>query len=237
MTAALARDVARSRRRFLRERAAELRAVMRNRAGEVLVKEPNLKTNPGGLRSVHLLMWLAYAFAGESGRAGLARLFEPPELRRLIGAYDFVLFNRNRLHFHTGRREDVLHIGYQPLAADAFGIRGDDQEKATRLMRRYYEKATDILVLLLQAVDRLTLEHLAPRRRPAATPGCFIADGKLHVSRAADAADPVVRRARRAARVRAGAGRAFQLAALAAGARGARARPARAAPRGAAGGR
>ncbi len=190
--AALSRDLARSRRRFLQERAAELRAVMRNRAGEVLVKEPNLKTNPGGLRSVHLLMWLAYAFEGESGRGGLARLFAPPELRRLIGAYDFVLFNRNRLHFHTGRREDVLHIGYQPMAAEAFGIRGDDQEKATRLMRRYYEKATDILLLLLQAVDHLTLEHLAPRRRRASTPGCFIADSKLHVSPdASPAADPV----------------------------------------------
>ena len=50
-------------------------------------------------------------------------------------------------------------------------------------MRRYYEKATDILVLLLQAVDRLTLEFLAPRRRKAVTPGCFLADAPSCTSR------------------------------------------------------
>jgi [protein-PII] uridylyltransferase len=172
----------RERLRFLTERAHDLRAILDGHGATVMAKEPNLKTDAGGLRSVHLIEWLSSVFYDEAGGGGPSRLLAPPDHRRLMRAYDFLLFVRNLLHFETGRREDVLHIEQHAAVAEVFGIGGSDEERATRLMRRYYARATDILVLLSQSIDHLTLAFLKPRRRRADTEGCFVAASRFHVS-------------------------------------------------------
>jgi [protein-PII] uridylyltransferase len=192
LRAGVAAVTARGRLRFLQERAAEARAALRDPGAGILVKEPNVKTGAGALRSIHLMQWLACAFAGQGtvglapvpggGLAPLEPALGPGGLRRVQGARDFFLFLRNYLHFSTGQREDVLRIGLQAGAAEAFGIRGDDRVRATRLARRYHEKALDVALMLQAVVDDLTLHHLKPRPRRTALAGCFKADGLFYVA-------------------------------------------------------
>jgi [protein-PII] uridylyltransferase len=183
LRAGIAGVAARSRLRFLEERAAEARAALRDPGAEILVKEPNVKTGAGALRTIHLMQWLARAFAGEQGGLGaLEPVLGPGGVRRIEGARDFFLFLRNYLHFSTGQREDVLRIGLQAGAADAFGIRGDEKVRATRLARRYHEKALDVALTLEAVVDDLTLRYLKPRPKRTALAGCFRAGGLFYVA-------------------------------------------------------
>ena len=138
--------------------------------------EPNCKESPGGLRDLHLILWVARA-AGlgrsweELADSGLATPFEVRQIKR----NEAVLFLvRARLHALAGRREDRLVFDLQTAVAESLGYRSQAPDgshlpmrASEALMRRYYwaAKAVSQLcqILLLNIEERLDPPTQQPR--------------------------------------------------------------------------
>ena len=140
--------------------------------------EPNCKESPGGLRDLHIILWMARA-AGigqrweDLARAGLAT---PRELRQLRHNEALLSLIRARLHLVARRREDRLAFDLQNAMAESLGLQhryaanGRMALRASEvLMRRYYWAAkavTQLSQILLQGLEEL----LRARRGDAAPP-------------------------------------------------------------------
>ena len=138
--------------------------------------EPNCKESPGGLRDLHLILWVARA-AGlgkcwdELAHSGLAT---PYEVRQIQRNEALLFLIRARLHAMAGRREDRLVFDLQTAVAESFGYRSQTPEGARfplraseTLMRRYYWAAKAVTqlcqILLLNIEERLNPPTQAPQ--------------------------------------------------------------------------
>ncbi len=145
--------------------------------------EPNCKESPGGLRDLHVLLWIARAAGygtswAELVRRGLLTVDEGRMLRR----YERTLKQiRAHLHIVAGRREDRLLFDVQSAMADAMGVRPTAARRASEvLMQRYYVAAKVVIQLntiVLQNIE----ERLFPRDdlRPLPIDATFVARGEL----------------------------------------------------------
>lgn len=124
--------------------------------------EPNIKEAPGGLRDLHVVLWMARAcgFGSDWGalqRSGLLGRAEAAQIRR---NYRFLQDLRFRLHRLTRRREDRLLFDWQTALAEEMGLADQRGRRASeRLMQRYYRTAKSV-VLLNNILIRLLDAHL-----------------------------------------------------------------------------
>ncbi len=153
--------------------------------------EPNCKESPGGLRDLHVLLWVAKA-AGfgntwrELAAKGLATAFEIRQIERNEALLSLI---RARLHVLAKRREDRLIFDMQNSLAQSFGYLPETPPSAPpaasptnsprvrqlhpavrpseRLMRRYYWAAKAVTqlhqILLMNIEERLSPSTHAPR--------------------------------------------------------------------------
>ncbi|QXL83207.1 [protein-PII] uridylyltransferase [Comamonas sp. NLF-1-9] len=135
--------------------------------------EPDCKESPGGLRDLHLVLWLARAaHLGTSWRELAARgLATAYELRQLQRNEAVLWLIRARLHVVAGRHEDRLVFDLQAAVAQAFGL-VDTQGSGGRLlraseqlMRRYYWAAKAVSQL-----SQILLLEIEERVQPTAEP-------------------------------------------------------------------
>jgi [protein-PII] uridylyltransferase len=132
--------------------------------------EPNCKENPGGLRDLQIVLWVARAAALANTWHKLAAtiVVSPAEARQLAQAEDFLRRVRIGLHLLTQRREDRLLFDHQEALAQALGFAATPSRRASEvLMQRYYRNAKRVTQL-----NTLVLLDLAARleHRPAAAP-------------------------------------------------------------------
>ena len=133
--------------------------------------EPNCKESPGGLRDLHILIWVARAAGlGKTWSAlaasGLISEFEVKQLQRNEGVLRLI---RARLHIVAGRREDRLVFDLQTAVAHSFGHAPKPGQRASELlMRRYYWAAKAVTqlnqILLLNIEERIQGSQSAPMR-------------------------------------------------------------------------
>jgi len=131
--------------------------------------EPNCKESPGGLRDLHVILWVAKAAGlgndwNALAKAGLATAFEVKQIKRNEAMLRLI---RARLHLLAGRREDRLVFDLQNSVAQSFGYRPPDDASDKRafvrpsetLMRHYYWAAKAVTqlnqILLLNIEERL----------------------------------------------------------------------------------
>ncbi len=124
--------------------------------------EPNIKESPGGLRDLHVVMWVARAAGlgsswGEMARNGLITLDEARNLRRVERRLKDI---RARVHLVANRREDRLVFDVQQAVAASAHIEPTGSRRAGEvLMQRYYLAAKAITqlntILLLNIEQRL----------------------------------------------------------------------------------
>ncbi len=148
--------------------------------------EPNCKESPGGLRDLHIILWLAKA-AGYGGTwdelavNGLATPFEAKQLRR----NEAVLANiRTRLHIIAKRREDRLVFDLQTQVAQSMGFEFESSRKNSEaLMHDYYWAAKAVVqlnqILLLNINERLNPSSVQPIKL---TDDFFDKNGLLDIS-------------------------------------------------------
>ncbi|HXF46976.1 MAG TPA: [protein-PII] uridylyltransferase [Burkholderiaceae bacterium] len=134
--------------------------------------EPNVKENPGGLRDLQMVLWVARAAnLGRSWRELQRRnLLTREECRMLLAKERIIQQIRAHLHIVAGRREDRLLFDVQNAVATALRIAPTATRRASEmLMQRYYLAAkavTQLNTLLL-----LNLEaRLFPRGDEASVP-------------------------------------------------------------------
>ena len=170
-------------RAFFVAKTLEMRQRHQRHENTPYALEPNCKESPGGLRDLHIILWVAKA-AGlgrswdELGRKGLAT---PLEVRQLKANESLLSLIRLRLHVIANRREDRLVFDLQTAVAESFGYHPQVQVPAHAetgvaagharsarraseiLMKRYYwaAKAVDQLnqILLLNIEERLSSDE------------------------------------------------------------------------------
>jgi [protein-PII] uridylyltransferase len=155
--------------------------------------EPNVKESPGGLRDLHVLLWIARASGYGTQWAELARngLITAEEAGLIRLSERRLKEIRAWLHLVTGRREDRLVFDVQHAVAERAGYHATAARRASEvLMQRYYWSAkavTQMNTLVLQNIE-LRLFHSADE--PAEPlDETFVARSELLDLRAPDALD------------------------------------------------
>jgi [protein-PII] uridylyltransferase len=125
--------------------------------------EPNCKESPGGLRDLHVILWMVKAAGLASSWRTLATngLITPTEAKQLMEKERAFKDIRVRLHLHAGRREDRLVFDVQTAIAESVGLHatgsGNHIRRASEhLMQRYYWAAktvTQLNTILLQNIE------------------------------------------------------------------------------------
>jgi [protein-PII] uridylyltransferase len=126
----------------------EARHDERAKYGEtVYLLAPNVKRSRGALRDIQLLRWVGFARYGQNEpdnlyRAGQLSSNDYQSLRR---ANEFLLRLRNELHFHAGKRNDVLGRDEQIHVAEKFSYTGDDGVlPVERFMQEYFRHTSEV---------------------------------------------------------------------------------------------
>ena len=139
--------------------------------------EPNCKESPGGLRDLHIILWVAKAAGygtnwADLAKSGLATAFEVTQLKRNEALLWLI---RARLHLIASRREDRLVFDMQNAVAQSFGFQAPSPTTDSRafvrpsesLMKRYYWAAKAVTqlnhILLLNIEARLNPSTHEPR--------------------------------------------------------------------------
>lgn len=150
--------------------------------------EPHLKEGLGGLRDIHVLLWIGKA------------LFEAPDLlamekigllsgedRRILSAsHNFLLRLRNQLHYLSDRKDDRLSFEFQEAMADWSGQKGKgDILPVEVFMQGVYHHLQGI-----RTIHQNFFEHIAELRqkgekdREALEPGIFLEGDRLYLESA-----------------------------------------------------
>lgn len=130
--------------------------------------EPNCKEGPGGLRDLHVILWVAKAAKlgfswNELAEKGLLTASEAQQLRKKERAFKDI---RIRLHIQAKRAEDRLLFDLQMPVAETYGFRKkglllDARTASECMMKRYYRAAHSVCQL-----NMILLQNLQSRLFP-----------------------------------------------------------------------
>jgi [protein-PII] uridylyltransferase len=133
--------------------------------------EPNIKESPGGLRDLHMILWLAQSQGLGKGWADLAKnkLISDLELRQIKRHQNNLQNLRIRLHYLAKRREDRLLFDFQnELAADLGFVTNARKRASEQLMQSYYTSVK--FINLINEILVKTLESTLTNITPVITP-------------------------------------------------------------------
>jgi len=165
MRAATARDRIWSSTDFFAAKIDEQKARWRKFGGTAYNLEPNIKENPGGLRDIQMIGWVAKRhFDAENLHDLVTHGFLTEGEHQTLAAGQSLLWRiRFALHRLTGRSEDRLLFDYQRTLAAEFGFTDEDQNQAVeQLMQSYYRTVMELNRLnemLLQLFQEAILLH------------------------------------------------------------------------------
>lgn len=131
--------------------------------GAAYTLEPNLKANPGGLRDIQTIAWVAKRhFSADS----LEELVEhnylyPNEFFELLESQDYLWRMRFALHFVAGRNENRLLFDYQADVAKMMGFGDEGKAPIERMMKRFFRiisRVTELNTMLLQHFEQAIIK-------------------------------------------------------------------------------
>ena len=133
--------------------------------------EPNIKESPGGLRDLHMILWLAQSQHLGKNWAELAKnnIISAIELRQIKLHEHNLQTLRIRLHYLAKRREDRLLFDFQNELAENLGLLNTAQKRASeQLMQSYYRSVK--FISLINEITLKTLEFTLSKIVPIITP-------------------------------------------------------------------
>ena len=131
--------------------------------------EPNLKENPGGLRDIQTIIWVAKKhfksqLLSDLITDGYLTYEEHQELLECL----LNLWNiRFALHLAAGRPENRLLFDHQPLAAELLGFGTDGKASVERMMKRLFRimsRIRELNQMLLRYFDHSILPDRNPHK-------------------------------------------------------------------------
>ncbi len=179
----------RRRQWFARQKAEECQQRHAAFAHTVNQMEPNIKEGPGGLRDYHNALWLGMvAFeTGSIERLVDRGLLRSDERQAVDEALDFLFRARNALHYHSGRKNDLLSVDVQEKIAAELGFEPDGHKLAVEhFLKAYYVHANtihDLCMIVQEAATHTPAPSLwtwfTLKRPKTVAAGFVITDGYL----------------------------------------------------------
>ena len=151
--------------RFFAAKTQEQRRRWEKYGGTAYNLEPNIKENPGGLRDIQMIGWVAKRhFDAETLHELVDHGFlTESEHQALIGGQTLLWRIRFSLHRLAARREDRLLFDYQRTLAAQFGFSdGENNLAVEQFMQQYYRTVQELNRLnemLLQLFSEAILLH------------------------------------------------------------------------------
>lgn len=117
--------------------------------------EPNLKANPGCLRDLQTISWVAKKHYNTQSISELVAhdYLLQDEYQEMEECQDYLWQMRFALHIVANRSENRLLFDYQPQVAELMGFGDDGKAAVERLMKRFFRVArrvTELNSMLLQ---------------------------------------------------------------------------------------
>jgi len=118
--------------------------------------EPNLKANPGGLRDIQTIAWVAKRhFVADSLEELVSHKYlTQNEFYELLECQDYLWRMRAALHFIAGRSENRLLFDYQSDVASLMGFGDEGKLAIERMMKRLFKIIGRIVEL-----NKMLLQH------------------------------------------------------------------------------
>jgi len=155
--------------------------------GAAYTLEPNLKANPGGLRDIQTIGWVAKRhFAAEC----LEELVEhnyltQNEFFELLECQDYLWRMRCALHFIAGRSENRLLFDYQADVAELLGFGDGGKLAVERMMKRFFRiigRVSELNKMLLQHFDYAIIKNKQHEKEVIINDDFTIVDGLIKVT-------------------------------------------------------
>lgn len=133
--------------------------------------EPNIKESPGGLRDLHMILWLTRS--QNLGRTWLElfknNIITKTELRQIKRHERILQTLRIRLHYLAKRREDRLLFDFQNVLAADLGLVNTSRKRASeQLMQSYYLSVK--YISLINEIIIKSLENTLNKKEATTTP-------------------------------------------------------------------
>ncbi len=178
----------RRRRAFVRAKRTECCQRHAAFANTVNLMEPNVKESPGGLRDYHTVLWMSMACYQADSLMTLVQqgLLTAAEQEAVDMALDFLFRVRNALHYHFGRKNDLLSVDTQENLALALGFESDQRKLAVEhFLNAYYVHANTIFDLCTTVQEAVTHTYQSRlwqflRRPRRLRDGFLLVNGYLH---------------------------------------------------------
>ncbi|GAA5219163.1 [protein-PII] uridylyltransferase [Corallincola platygyrae] len=124
--------------------------------------EPNVKSNPGGLRDIQTIGWVAKShFNANSLQELIGHGFlTEDEHQELMECQSFLWQVRFILHITTERSENRLLFEHQPKVASALGYCDEGNVAVEKMMKRFYQtirRVRELNDMLMQLFDQAIL--------------------------------------------------------------------------------
>lgn len=126
--------------------------------------EPNLKANPGGLRDIQTIGWVAKKhFRTRTMRELVAyQYLTEDEYQELMECEAYLWQMRFALHLEAGRNENRILFDYQPAVAKRLGFGDDGKASVERMMKRFFrtvQRVSELNEMLLQHFEGSILKN------------------------------------------------------------------------------
>ena len=143
--------------------------------------EPNIKESPGGLRDLHMILWLAQSQNLGKTWSALAKnkVITAQEVHEIKRHEKNLQTLRIRLHYLAKRREDRLVFDFQNELASELALSNTPTKRASELLMQGYYHSVRYISLINEIALKSLTENIAPAEASIAITAHFSTHYKL----------------------------------------------------------